>query len=413
MKWPWSTRRKIATQAGDLLNEFDDSLLLIVDPEQLTSNLLGKLRQLVDVEKAFVFLAGETTSPKFMTPVGMNGDAEELPQLSVKGRLVLWFRTNRRLLSFAEDSDVIRYMGLEIQPFVDQSIDFAFPLVSMDRLIGIMFLQLNPNGLTPLGLSRIQGLSRQAGLAFENAILFKERLHQNERIFRAEQLATMGQFAAGMAHELRNPLTAIRSTVQFLGGEFEAGSTQQDLAEGVLTEVDRLNSIIENLLTLSKPTDSSPQELDLKREVEEYLNFVEAQARKQGVQIEVESEEALPRVYCDPGELRQLLLNLVMNAIQAMKGGGMLKIKVFPAAGDRTQTGGVHLEIEDQGEGIAEKDLERVFEPFYTTKKEGTGLGLTICHNIVKRNGGDMWFDQAVGGGTVVHVTLPGKEGSS
>ena len=401
------------TQAGDLLNEFDDSLLLIVDPEQLTSNLLGKLRQLVDVEKAFVFLAGETTSPKFMSPVGANGDAEALPQLSVKGRLVLWFRTNRKLLSFAEDRDVIRYMGPEIQPFVDRSIDFAFPLVSMDRLIGIMFLQLNRNDLTTLGLSRIQGLSRQAGLAFENAILFKERLTQNERMFRAEQLATMGQFAAGMAHELRNPLTAIRSTVQFLGGEFEAGSTQQELAEGVLTEVDRLNGIIENLLTLSKPTDSSPQELDLKREVEEYLNFVEGQARKQGVQIEVESEDALPRVYCDPGELRQLLLNLVMNGIQAMKGGGMLKIRVSRASRGHAESNRVHIEIEDQGLGIPAEDLERVFEPFYTTKKEGTGLGLTICNNIVKRNGGELWFDPAVGGGTLVHVTLPGKKGSS
>ncbi len=412
MKWPWSTRRKPATQAGDLLHEFDDSLLLIVDPEQLTSNLLGKLHQLVDVEKAFVFLASETTSPKFMSPVGVNGVVDGLPQLSVQGRLVPWFRTNRKLLSFAEDSDVMRYLGPEIQPFVDQSIDFAFPLVSMDRLIGIMFLQLNPNGLTPLGLSRIQGLSRQAGLAFENAILFKERLHQNERMFRTEQLATMGQFAAGMAHELRNPLTAIRSTVQFLGDEFEAGSKQQVLAEEVLTEVDRLNSLIENLLTLAKPTDSLPRALDLQRELE-YLHFVEAQARQQGVQIELNCQEALPLVYCDPGELRQLLLNLVMNGIQAMKTGGVLKIRIFRAAGGRSQTGGVHIEIEDEGEGIAEKDLERVFEPFYTTKKEGTGLGLTICLNIVKRNGAEMWFDQAAGGGTVVHVTLPGKEGSS
>ncbi|MCF7975498.1 MAG: hypothetical protein K9N55_16895 [Phycisphaerae bacterium] len=408
MRWPWSKAQQSQDVLSDtrMLTEFDESLLLIVDPEQLTSNLVSKLRQITEIDTAVVYLVNEMTSAQWMNPVGMTTEPGALTRLSIKGRLVLWFRSNRQPLFFAKLPDVTRYLTHEIQPFVDQGITMAFPLEAMDRLVGLVFLKLRQETLVSETLIRLQVLLRQAGLAFENALLFKERLHQNERMFRAEQLATMGQFAAGIAHELRNPMTTIRSTVQYLGSEFDADSQEQALAQGVLDEVDRLNDIVENLLTLARPTGTEPKALDVSHEIQTYLHFVEAQARKQGVRIDIDIEKDLPSLYCDPGELRQLLLNLVVNAMEAMPDGGQLGVR----AGQGTASGTVLLEVEDQGYGIAPQHREQIFKPFYTTKASGTGLGLAICQTIVRHHHGRIWVEEAPSGGTIVKVTLPTEE---
>jgi len=398
---------------GDtLLTEFGESLLLIVDPEQLKNNLLSKLRELINVEKAFVYLASQSDSPRAFHCVDRTAQTKsQLPDLTVNGKLVSWFHINRQILAFDENKEVTQYLAEELEPFFELSINLAFPLVSMDRLIGIAFLYV-PKGLLNIDeVAKIQTLGRQAGLAFENALLFKERMRQNERMFRAEQLATMGQFAAGIAHELRNPLTAIRSTIQYLSGEFTEDGEQKKLAKDVLGEVDRLNGIIENLLTLAKPTESKPRKLDVGKEIEHYLNFVEAQAKKQNVQIESQIEKDLPKLFCDPAELRQVLINLVLNGIQAMADGGPLMIRAsLVSPKDDTATAGkkkILIEVKDKGAGIPSNLSEKVFEPFFTTKSSGTGLGLAICNNIVRRHGGEIWIEHGIDGGTVVKVTLP------
>ena len=399
-------------KSDNLLTEFGESLLLIVDPEQLKNNLLSKLRELINVEEAFVYLASQSDSPRAFHCIDKAIHTKtQLPDLSIKGKLVSWFRVNRQILTFDENKEVTQYLAEELEPFFELSINLAFPLVSMDRLIGIAFLYAPQGPLKIDEVAKIRTLGRQAGLAFENALLFKERMRQNERMFRAEQLATMGQFAAGIAHELRNPLTTIRSTVQYLSGEVEQDSEAKKLAIDVLGEVDRLNVIVENLLTLAKPTESKPRELDVGREIEHYLNFVEAQAKKQNIQIESQIEKDLPKLFCDPAELRQVLINLVLNGIQAMADGGLLVIRasLFSPQNDTITAGKkkILIEVEDKGAGIPVDLSDRVFEPFFTTKSNGTGLGLAICNNIVSRHGGEIWIEQAIEGGTVVKVTLP------
>jgi signal transduction histidine kinase len=398
-------------KSDSLLTEFGESLLLIVDSEQLRNNLLSKLRELINVEKAFVYLANESDSPRFFHSVGFAQADDQLPDLSVKDKLVSWFRTNRQTLFFDENKEVANYLGKELDPFLKLSVNLAFPLISMDRLIGIVFLYLPEGPLSRDEIAKIQTLGRQAGLAFENALLFKDRLRQNERMFRAEQLATMGQFAAGIAHELRNPLTSIRSTIQYLSGEFEQDGETKKLAEGVLSEVDRLNGIVENLLNLAKPTESSPRELDVGEIIEHYLHFVEAQAKKQNVQIQCQIEKELPKLFCDPAELRQVLINLVLNGMQAMPNGGPIVIRAslflprdeIAASGKKK----ILIEVEDKGVGILSNLTEKVFEPFFTTKPGGTGLGLTICNNIVRRYGGEIWVEQGLDKGTILKFTFP------
>jgi signal transduction histidine kinase len=307
------------------------------------------------------------------------------------------------MLFFEDNEEVTEYLRTELQPFLDLDVNLACPLISMDRLIGMVFLHLNQVPLSPIQIANLQVLNRQAGLAFENALLFKERLRQNERMFRAEQLATMGQFAAGIAHELRNPLTAIRSTIQYLESEFDQGTDQRKLAHDILDEVDRLNNIVGNLLSLARPARSNPEEIDIPREIERCANFIETKAKSQNIKLETDFEKDLPKLRFDPAEFRQLLLNVMMNGLEAMPEGGLLLIKACCIAGSERML----IKIEDEGPGTPDNLRQKVFEPFFTTKAGGTGLGLAICNSIVKRYNGEIWIEQAKGGGTQVQISLP------
>jgi signal transduction histidine kinase len=392
-----------------LLTEFEDSLMLIVDPEQLTNNLLSKLQGLMDVEKAFVYLADRSESSHTFSLVDKAGQGDNrLPALAANGIIAQWFRANRQILFFEENAEVTDYLRDELQPFLDLSMNLACPLISMDRLIGMVFLHLSQGPLNKSQTANLQVLSRQASLAFENALLFKERLRQNERMFRAEQLATMGQFAAGIAHELRNPLTAIRSTVQYLENEFSQGTDQRKLAHDILDEVDRLNNIVGNLLSLARPAESNPEEIDIRPEIERCVNFIEAKAKSQNIKLQTDFEKHLPKLRFDQAELRQVLLNVMMNGLQAMSEGGLLLIKACCLVEDSISGNErMLIQIVDEGPGIPPNLRQKVFEPFFTTKAGGTGLGLAICNSIVKRYNGEIWIEQAEGGGTEVKISLP------
>jgi len=400
------------TKSDNLLAEFEDTLMLIVDPEQLTNNLLSKLKELISVEKAFVYLVNQSESSRTIFLVDrVSEGASRLPNLTINSRIAQWFRANRQILFFERNKEVINYLSSELQPFLDLSVNLAFPLISMDRLIGIVFLHIGQEPLNKIQIANLQVLGKQAGLAFENALLFKERLRQNERMFRAEQLATMGQFAAGIAHELRNPLTAIRSTIQYLAGDFAGDTDQRKLANDILDEVDRLNNIVGNLLSLAQPAESNPEEIDIPQEIEHCLNFIKAKAKSQNVKLQTDFENNLPKLTFDPAELRQLLLNVVMNALQAMPKGGTLSIRTNQLTeGGPGYTSGFNrllIRVEDEGAGIASKLHDKVFEPFFTTKAGGTGLGLAICNSIVKRYNGEIWVKKAKSGGTEVNIALP------
>ncbi|MBN1506546.1 MAG: hypothetical protein JW955_06860 [Sedimentisphaerales bacterium] len=410
----------------DSLIEFEDGLLLIVDAEQLTNNLRSKLRRSVGAEDAIVYLADVSEASRGFIAVD-SAEAQDaasavpgqprgpLPDIPVGSKMADWFRANREILLLNESNPVTQYLREEISPFAGYGMELILPLISMERLIGLVFLRLGQT-LSKAQFMNLQLLSKQAGLAFENALLFKERLRQNARMYRAEQLATMGQFAAGIAHELRNPLTTIRSTIQFLASEFADGSEQQRLSQITLEEVDRVNGIVGNLLSLAQPAESKPVALDAARELEKCISFVEARARSQNVELHVACEERLPRLVIDPAELRQVLLNIIVNGLQAMPKGGALRIGVhrWQSSARGPESGGVYrvpgdgilIEITDQGPGIARELRDRVFEPFFTTKTGGTGLGLAICRSIVRRYDGEIWIEEAEGGGTSMKIAL-------
>jgi two-component system sensor histidine kinase PilS (NtrC family) len=225
------------------------------------------------------------------------------------------------------------------------------------------------------------------------------RLEQHMR--RAERLATVGQLAAGIAHEIRNPLASISGSIELLRQSPPASDDDRTLMAIVQREIGRLNELVGDLLDYANPRPSQPVEFDLGVLVRETLQVSRADPAFAEVELAVSAEEPLV-VHADPSKLRQVVWNLVRNAADAAAAGGKhVRVEARRAADQATIT------VEDDGPGISPDRLTRIFDPFYTTKQKGTGLGLATSHAVVAEHGGRIDLESEVGKGTKVVVRLP------
>ncbi len=230
----------------------------------------------------------------------------------------------------------------------------------------------------------------------------QQREQLREELRRAEHFAALGKLLAGVAHEVRNPLAAIRSTVQ-LYQRLPLQTRDPSALDAILQGVDRLNSLVSRLLFFARTGHEERRSVDLNAIVQETLTLLRAQADSQHVVLQTELASDLPPLSGSMQALQQVVLNLATNALQAMPTGGALlcrtrRLEVPPC---------IELCIADTGPGIATKDLPHLFEPFHTTRPEGTGLGLALCREIVQQHGGRIELDHQEGWGAVFRVTLP------
>jgi two-component system, NtrC family, sensor histidine kinase HydH len=228
----------------------------------------------------------------------------------------------------------------------------------------------------------------------------KRRVALGDELRKAEHLAALGRLLAGVAHEVRNPLTAIRSTVQLWERLPAEARTPESLA-AVVGSVDRLNELVGRLLLFARAGHEVRRPVDLNAVVAETLELVRARADAQGVEIESDLTPGLPPVPGAVQAIGQVVLNLVTNALQAMLGGGRLTCRTRLLPGDR-----VELMVSDAGPGVPAEARDRVFEPFFTTRPEGTGLGLALCREVARQHGGDVILDPSTGSGATFRLTL-------
>jgi two-component system sensor histidine kinase PilS (NtrC family) len=233
---------------------------------------------------------------------------------------------------------------------------------------------------------------------------------------RSERLAAAGQLSASMAHEIRNPLAAISGCVEMLRaglGDSAAADERSRLMEIVLREIERLDRLIADFLDFARPAPARRRAVELAPLMEEVLKIFET-ARPPGVEVEYRVDPDV-RALADPAEIRQLLWNLLLNASQAMPGGGRLVVAAgepsqgsLPAGRNdpREERGFVEVSVSDTGVGIPPETLERIFDPFFTTKVGGSGLGLAIVHRVVEGSGGKVEVESRVGEGTTFRVRL-------
>jgi signal transduction histidine kinase len=233
----------------------------------------------------------------------------------------------------------------------------------------------------------------------------RESREETQRVYqadmsRAEHLATLGELAAGLAHEIRNPLAGIAGVIEVLGQELPETSPSRDIWKEVRQEIEHIQKILNDLLEYARPRPPQFQLADLNATAAQAVHLVQQQVRSRPITIELVKADGLP-VEHDTAQIQQLLLNLLLNAVQAIDGQG--KIEVRLEAGDRVAL----VNVTDTGRGIDPRNLPNIFRPFFTTKGKGTGLGLSLAQRIAQGHGGDLEVSSTPGKGSRFTLRLP------
>jgi two-component system sensor histidine kinase HydH len=220
------------------------------------------------------------------------------------------------------------------------------------------------------------------------------------------RLASLGRLAAGIAHEIRNPLSSIKGFATYFKERYRDNPDDQKTSEIMIQEVDRLNRVITQLLEFARPPAIQKKRASLQSLIQRSLKMIESQTSAKGIQVLSDLPSNIQGVDLDPDGINQVLLNLYLNAIEAMERGGTLTVSLSKREGSPW----VKLTVSDTGTGISKEDLEHVFDPYFTTKQAGTGLGLAIVHKIIEAHRGEVRVESEVGRGTTVFVLLPAAE---
>ncbi len=227
-----------------------------------------------------------------------------------------------------------------------------------------------------------------------------ERLHQTQ-MSRAEHLATLGELATGLAHEIRNPLAGIAGVIEIICRDLPSTSAARAVVKDVRLEIAQINHILTDLLQTARPHPPEIRASDLNTTVEHAVMLARQQVISKPIKIELEKDPSLPNVEHDSNQIHQVFLNLLLNSVQAIEGAGTARVVI---AGKRNQA---LLSVSDNGRGIAPEHLPFIFRPFYTTKGNGTGLGLSLARRIVEEHHGNIDVRSEVGKGTEFLITLP------
>ncbi|HEU0264702.1 MAG TPA: ATP-binding protein, partial [Geobacterales bacterium] len=227
-----------------------------------------------------------------------------------------------------------------------------------------------------------------------------------QQMERADRLASVGEMAAGIAHEIKNPLTGIASATCIIRDDFADDDPRRQIAGEILEQLERLDKTANDLLYFGRPSQPELTHVDINDLLRRTIDFSTRHRGCAGITRQIALAEGLPPVYVDSKQIQQVLLNLILNAVQAMCGGnGLLSLRSSQI--DRQGKAWVRVEVADTGPGIPPTILEKIFTPFFTTKAQGTGLGLAICHKLVTQLGGTIEVASELGKGTTFSIDLP------
>lgn len=238
------------------------------------------------------------------------------------------------------------------------------------------------------------------GLNLTVIIDVTEKAEMQEQLRKSDRLNVIGELAAGIAHEIRNPMTALKGFIQLLEPTIKS---QHALYYDVITsELARIDSIINEFLILAKPQEIRFQEKDISQIMRDIVDLLSAQAVLYNVQFHTHYDEKLPYVYCEPNQLKKVFINLIKNAIEVMPNGGVITI-VINSIKDQF----IQISIRDQGTGIPKDKIKKLGVPFYTTKEKGTGLGLMVSYRIIEEHNGSIEVESEEGIGTLFKIRIP------
>jgi signal transduction histidine kinase len=298
----------------------------------------------------------------------------------------------------------------------------VIPLLAKEKALGAIAADYVEPGktITAGAFESVTTFAQQAGLAIHHAFMYQElktfsqqmeekilkttaALRKTEaQLIRSEKLAALGQLAAGIAHEIRNPLTSINILIHSLREGLSSEHSHGEDLKVIEEEIDRINEIVDQFLRFAKPASPLLKKVKIIPIFEETLQLLKPQIERQRISVQ-KHFRSLPLITIDKEQMKQVVLNLLLNAIQAMPEGGRLDLSALVSEENQ----GIHISIQDSGVGIPPEDMNKLFDPFFSTKEGGIGLGLSIAHRIIDQHRGKIEVESTPGKGTQVTIWLP------
>jgi signal transduction histidine kinase len=402
---------------ADAINQ-DQLIKVVLNTFQSSHRISGSSIYFLDQESGDYFLKGKLSEDSENSEADSMRDRFFINRIQNLRTPLLLDELEREIWEDPRSSKVSELKQLS-RALAEMDCQVSIPLVSQSRVIGLLNLK-SGKSLESFSRDEIDLLIRVA----DWITLSLEKVEVYEKMKEKERLIALGEMATGLAHEIRNPLGAIKGASQYLLPDM-AQSDAPDLLKVINEEVNRLNRVVSRFLDYASPFSLNLQKSSVNEIVTRSVDLIAREDLPDNIEIERNLARELPEVEIDQDQLKQVFLNLILNGIQAMPAGGILKISTYWILNDRNlaissgkfgvkgeagQDEFIQVKFEDNGEGIPAKDLRRIFSPFFTTKERGVGLGLAISRRIMEAHGGDIRVTSEIGKGSQFYLSIPIKK---
>jgi len=405
MKPAFNTRKKPYDYRQVFL-DFNRTLHTIKDKSLLVSSIATRIYELIPAKAIYIFWENSETK-RFDLMNTERGAASDVYLLPDDG-LIHWLKLNETPLTVSFAPEFANIFSPNDEKII-KSLEtvLVYSLKTANRFIGAILITKRTDNkpYTGYDLEMLSIMLDNVALAIENVMYHEERVAHLKHIYQTDRLAIIGQLAAGAAHEIRNPLTSIKSAIQYVKNDLQE-PRKQKMIESVLSEVDRINDILTGLLSFSRQNNPVKREFDLAALIDQILDLIRNTRIKKQIKFTVVCFASSIPIIADCDQIKQVLVNIILNAIDAIDAEGEIDVSVQPARIEGEEF--YSITVTDNGKGISEESLEKLFDPFYTTKIEGTGLGLSISYGIIHRHRGSIEIgNRTDGSGAQVVIRLP------
>jgi len=394
----------------ETLGKFSKAMVSILDLQSLSTRIVETIAQTMGVEKASLFLLDEekggyalreSRNVRMPSPAPVFQKGEPLPRYLQKIGEIIVREELMKGSNIPELKSVIDQMSL-------LEAEVSIPLISKGHLIGMINLshKFNKDIYSHEDIELLVTLANQTATAVENARLYEDLKKSKSYIRRADRLASLGTLTAGLAHEIRNPLVAIKTFTQLLPERLEDEEFRNHFLNIASSEVDRISSLISELLEFARPSDPRLEFEDINSILDGMILLVSTETKKKQISIVKTYESNLPPIKIDREQIKQVFLNILLNSIEATPEKGQITVKTRSFSKPDNEPY-IQIEFTDTGRGIPTEYLEDIFTPFFTTKDKGSGLGLSISHQIVQDHRGYIDVESELNKGTSFYINLP------
>jgi signal transduction histidine kinase len=394
----------------ETLSKFSKAMVTILDLKSLSKKIIETITQPMGVEKASLFFLNEERGGYYLLE-SKNIRIASFPPVLPKGEPLPEYLQKMKEIIIREElikGEKIHELNAVTQTMSQLEAEVSIPLISKGQLVGMINLshKFNRDIYSHEDLELLSTLANQTAIAIENAKLYEDLKKSKSYIRRADRLASLGTLTAGLAHEIRNPLVAIKTFTQLLPERLEDEEFRNHFLNIASGEVDRISALVTELLEFARPSEPKFELEDINGILDGMILLVSTETKSKHINIIKEYASDLLPITIDREQMKQVFLNILLNAIEATSENGKIYVKTrsFPKPEGEPY---IQIEFTDTGYGIPTEYLEDIFTPFFTTKEKGSGLGLSISNQIIQDHKGYIDVESQVNKGTSFFVNLP------